>query len=211
MDSLKLCAENASREVIVTEEEKRNSLPSSDLPPDWEERRKKVLDRDGYQCVICHARFTEGVSANVHHIKERSMGGSHEYKNLISLCYSCHACMSGHDVMSKPGFILDAYSQMVHLENCIYAPDAPVVQDYPRGYHNCPYCNPYETGDAVAHERYLELRKERFPVLLHFLAAYPMSENIKEWARRQVPQVCVYRISERPKGNAIKKSTIQAV
>jgi len=56
-------------------------------PEDWNERRKKVLDRDGYKCQKCGKEDTE---LHVHHRIPISRGGNHKLSNLITLCSSCH-------------------------------------------------------------------------------------------------------------------------
>lgn len=55
-------------------------------PPDWEERRKEVIDRAGSRCESCHWR----TGSDVHHIWEISKGGSNKIENLQLLCSQCH-------------------------------------------------------------------------------------------------------------------------
>nr|WP_153492885.1 RecQ family ATP-dependent DNA helicase [Sinorhizobium meliloti] len=49
-----------------------------------------VLERDGYQCVSCSTSLRSR-DADVHHLLPRSMGGSDEFSNLVTLCDGCHA------------------------------------------------------------------------------------------------------------------------
>ncbi|WP_437412207.1 HNH endonuclease [Sinorhizobium meliloti] len=56
----------------------------------WEETRRLVLERDGYQCVSCSTKLSS-TGADVHHLLPRSMGGSDELTNLVTLCDGCHA------------------------------------------------------------------------------------------------------------------------
>lgn len=56
----------------------------------WEETRRLVLERDGYQCVSCSTSLRSR-DADVHHLLPRSMGGSDEFSNLVTLCDGCHA------------------------------------------------------------------------------------------------------------------------
>ncbi|WP_085033299.1 RecQ family ATP-dependent DNA helicase [Ensifer aridi] len=56
----------------------------------WEETRRLVLERDGYQCVSCSTKLSSS-NADVHHLLPRSMGGSDELSNLVTLCDGCHA------------------------------------------------------------------------------------------------------------------------
>ena len=47
-----------------------------------------VRDRDKHTCQLCKAN--KNVVIEVHHIQQRSKGGSNKPSNLISLCHSCH-------------------------------------------------------------------------------------------------------------------------
>jgi len=51
--------------------------------------RKKILERDGYQCQSCGQVFP-AEQLEVHHIKPQAKGGKHFSTNLITLCYDCH-------------------------------------------------------------------------------------------------------------------------
>lgn len=55
------------------------------LPPDWNNRRRLVLDRDNHQCVECGARGTE-----VDHVVPRSEGGTDDLSNLSTKCVYHH-------------------------------------------------------------------------------------------------------------------------
>lgn len=59
-----------------------------DYPDDWDERRKRVLERDDYECQQCGATDTV---LQVHHLTPISEGGGHELSNLETVCQSCHA------------------------------------------------------------------------------------------------------------------------
>ena len=56
----------------------------------WEVTRHVVLERDGYRCVSCGVDLISE-SADIHHLLPRSMGGSDDLSNLVSLCDGCHA------------------------------------------------------------------------------------------------------------------------
>jgi ATP-dependent DNA helicase RecQ len=61
----------------------------------WSDVRRMVLERDHHQCVECGTACT-GVhigAPHVHHRIPRSLGGSDEPANLITLCAGCHAAM----------------------------------------------------------------------------------------------------------------------
>ncbi|CAN7337063.1 RecQ family ATP-dependent DNA helicase [Rhizobium sp. LjRoot258] len=56
----------------------------------WEETRRLVHERDGFRCVSCSLKLASR-DADVHHLLPRSMGGSDELSNLVTLCDGCHA------------------------------------------------------------------------------------------------------------------------
>lgn len=61
-------------------------------PPavNWKQTRRVVLRRDDFRCVSCSTKVTSA-EADVHHLLPRSMGGSDEPSNLVTLCDGCHA------------------------------------------------------------------------------------------------------------------------
>jgi ATP-dependent DNA helicase RecQ len=56
----------------------------------WEDTRLLVLARDEFKCVSCSTKL-KSRDADVHHLLPRSMGGSDELSNLVTLCDGCHA------------------------------------------------------------------------------------------------------------------------
>ena len=54
---------------------------------EYSSRREAVLHRDNYTCQCCGKKH---VRLEVHHILFRSMGGTDDEKNLITLCEKCH-------------------------------------------------------------------------------------------------------------------------
>lgn len=66
---------------------------SGSYPPDWEERRKKALNRDNYRCQSCAVRSTrvDDIELHVDHIVPKSDGGGHGLNNLQTLCVECHS------------------------------------------------------------------------------------------------------------------------
>ncbi|TIS99169.1 RecQ family ATP-dependent DNA helicase [Mesorhizobium sp.] len=56
----------------------------------WQEIRLQVLKRDDYRCVSCSTPV-KSAQADVHHLLPRSMGGTDELANLVTLCDGCHA------------------------------------------------------------------------------------------------------------------------
>lgn len=55
-------------------------------PPDWQELRETVFERDGYSCVYC------GSGSNLHcdHVEPVALGGGHEITNLVTACGPCN-------------------------------------------------------------------------------------------------------------------------
>lgn len=55
----------------------------------WEfspEVKKKILERDGYKCVVCGRGHKDGVELVVDHIKPKDKGGTNEIDNGQTLC-----------------------------------------------------------------------------------------------------------------------------
>lgn len=70
-----------------------DDYPSDEYPPDWQARRRRVLERDGYRCRNCGVRSTrvDEVYFDVDHVVPKSEGGTHALSNLQALCPACHA------------------------------------------------------------------------------------------------------------------------
>jgi hypothetical protein len=62
-------------------------------PPDWENRREAVWERQNYQCARCGVYKGDVPTAEVHHLVHLQQGGSNELSNLVGLCLHCHALM----------------------------------------------------------------------------------------------------------------------
>lgn len=56
----------------------------------WKETRRQVLQRDDYRCVSC-STSVKSAETDIHHLLPRSMGGTDELSNLVTLCDGCHA------------------------------------------------------------------------------------------------------------------------
>jgi len=59
----------------------------------WDEIRKKVYQRDCYQCRLCGAKgYHVGGSTELHahHIVPLSKTGTNTPSNILTLCWSCH-------------------------------------------------------------------------------------------------------------------------
>lgn len=83
-------------------------------PPDWERRRKRVYQRDDYECQHCGALGGSrgDTELHAHHILPISSGGTHELSNLTTLCWSCHNDQHDHhikrtDPSADPGGWID--------------------------------------------------------------------------------------------------------
>lgn len=56
----------------------------------WQAIRQKVLQRDNFRCVSCGVEL-DSAEADIHHLLPRSMGGTDQLSNLVTLCDGCHA------------------------------------------------------------------------------------------------------------------------
>lgn len=55
--------------------------------PDWRQIRSVIFTRDNFTCQYCGER---GGRLECDHILPRSRGGTDEYKNLTTACFSCN-------------------------------------------------------------------------------------------------------------------------
>jgi len=81
---------------------------------------KQAKERDGNKCSICE-RTT---NLHVHHIIPRSVGGSNDLKNLITLCSGCHRSI-------EAGNIANAVFKCVirALKNCSFSEPDEELED----------------------------------------------------------------------------------
>ncbi|MFC3848144.1 HNH endonuclease [Helicobacter baculiformis] len=63
-----------------------NFVSRQDLEDFGPALKKQILERDGYQCVICGAGKKEGVELHVDHIKPKDLGGKACLENGQTLC-----------------------------------------------------------------------------------------------------------------------------
>lgn len=63
--------------------------------------RQIVLVRDRFKCVAKISKYCSGNAEHIHHLLRRSAGGSHDPKNLISLCQQCHGWVHNHPAESR--------------------------------------------------------------------------------------------------------------
>src|SRR5689334_7904002 len=55
-------------------------------PKYWTQRRKQILERDGWTCQKCKFLSPSGRSLQVHHKIHKKDGGTEELENLMVLC-----------------------------------------------------------------------------------------------------------------------------
>ena len=75
----------------------RGEAGASDYPPDWDARRDKVKQRDGFRCQVAGCPNLEGL--DVHHIEMIANGGSHALENLTCLCIVHHWMLPDHELV----------------------------------------------------------------------------------------------------------------
>lgn len=79
---------------------KVGQLRRFDYGEDWREIARERRRMDGNRCTSCGA--TERLQ--VHHRTPLTMGGSNKFRNLTTLCESCHAKEHTHSHMFYGGF-----------------------------------------------------------------------------------------------------------
>jgi len=60
----------------------------------WQQKRLRVLERDGWQCVRCHVPLTV-TTAHIDHIRSGKLG-TNQMSNLRTLCRRCHVLRADH-------------------------------------------------------------------------------------------------------------------
>ena len=74
------------------DEEREKEYPV--YPDNWDEIRKRILERDAYTCTNCGVSDT---ILHVHHVVPLSSGiGTSEHSNLRTLCEDCHKAIHPH-------------------------------------------------------------------------------------------------------------------
>jgi hypothetical protein len=72
--------------------------------------RRRILDRDNWQCRLCCRGDADGVELQIHHIRKASNGGPTVDENLLTLCRECHEGREPHedlDLYYLPGGQMD--------------------------------------------------------------------------------------------------------
>ncbi|WP_435186918.1 HNH endonuclease [Halobellus sp. EA9] len=76
----------------------------SGYPSDWDERRRRVYERDDYECQRCgrlggsRGGPEDDAELHAHHIVPKNEGGTDDISNLETLCHSCHNQIHGHKI-----------------------------------------------------------------------------------------------------------------
>jgi hypothetical protein len=87
---------------------------SEGYPPDWRERKRRCIERDGGKCRICQSQ----IRLHVHHVKPISFGGNNSLQNLITLCSKCHFLQEyylhhelvKHNIIANIRYWVDSYT-----------------------------------------------------------------------------------------------------
>ncbi len=79
-------------EIVAQEQRKARLEELHTMPyreylftPEWQERRRRILERDEYRCQICNSPHR----LNVHH-RDYSRRGYENDTDLVTLCQGCH-------------------------------------------------------------------------------------------------------------------------
>jgi hypothetical protein len=68
---------------------------------EWRELRKACLERDHHKCFRCEKESKSGKGLSTHHMMPRSMGGTNDLNNLITLCDECHDIVEENKLMTR--------------------------------------------------------------------------------------------------------------
>lgn len=88
-------------------------------PDDWDERRRAIYQRDGYECQNCGRRggVAGDTELHCHHIVPKSEGGSHAKSNLVTLCRDCHNQVHDHYIPRMSEVSSGSQSQNAGLDD----------------------------------------------------------------------------------------------
>lgn len=105
----------------------------------WAKTRKKVLDRDGWQCAWCERDLRQqGVKATVDHVvslkQGRADGWSEEQlkssENLVAACGSCNSSRAERPGPPKRGREAASSSRMLTATSVMLGPDTAKNQKW---------------------------------------------------------------------------------
>lgn len=139
--------------------------------PNWQQKRLRILDRDGFKCTTPDCQSTEEM-LHVHHLDYKTGAKPWEYEDdwLITLCHSCHKKISA----DRPWFEKELIKAF-RLKAKHHFDQSLAVQLFER----------YENLSSLLLFLYLLDEKEVLPLLhRHFCGAVPEEylkpmENIK--------------------------------
>ncbi len=188
----------------------RNAYSTRELPPDWQDRKRAVAERDENICVLCGEPLRSG---HTHHIQRRSDGGDHTTMNLVSLCSSCHEVMEGHEGMHGSGFEVDSQG-VVHSPVCSLIDGARTVHvdEYPEGYSGCPTCKPVQSAGLAEERAFIQARYSRLTTIESYLIEnYPVSGDFASefWQKMSPPQVHLTRMKQPKRDNAVRPEYLE--
>lgn len=109
---------------------------STNYPPDWDSRRKRVYRRDNFTCQNCGSQGGPKGDAELHahHIVPKAKGGSHNVSNLKTICKDCHNAIHGNSM--APTHDENPNSSLLNKERLIT-----------RGvFRKCPICDSPDIG-----------------------------------------------------------------
>ena len=100
LEGLEAKAKRAAEDIALSWDE--YNICFTGYPPDWDERRKAVKQRDQYRCTQCgwpDGSKRRARNLHVHHAVPLLKGGDNSLENLATLCHVCHrkAEGPGHD------------------------------------------------------------------------------------------------------------------
>lgn len=73
--------------------------------PKWKEKRKKILERDGFHCIVCGSMENLEVHHKQYHVTPDGLKyapWNYDDKFLVTICKKCH--QSGHTKFKIPVF-----------------------------------------------------------------------------------------------------------
>lgn len=103
----------------------------SDYPSDWNQRRKAVYKRDGYECQNCGRQGgpNGNTELHAHHVVPKASGGTHKNTNLVTVCEQCHRSIHNDVEAPTAGSVGGATSDDELDETII---KLKLVQSFPR-------------------------------------------------------------------------------
>ncbi|MBU4392537.1 MAG: HNH endonuclease [Actinobacteria bacterium] len=194
----------------LTQSQAFMATPTPDLPPDWDERRAQVLNRDGYECGLCGMKIIR--IQHIHHIFPRALGGCHDITNLVALCELCHKVQPGHENMYHPGYVLDERRPLFHVQWSRCPKGNKKTKEPPANYRPCPNCRPLKSAKTAMNTNFEKARANRHKIIVkHLVSEHPMSQELQRKAWDSIPPVCYYRLRTSQKRHIITTESLQVI